>query len=304
MLFYLALAIVSSTLLAIGLLLMKSRAGSLPAAIGAGILRGALAWLRDPVWVAGLLLQLAGYALYVIAVAGSPVSMVAVMMQGGVALFVLFSVVFLGERARPREWAGIVAIVAGMILLSFSLASGAPQGAMNPRLLAILSVILIALVAALFMRRRLAEGGAAQAIGSGILFGLGGLFTKGMTDTFLAAGGAGFAMRTVADPWVWAAIAANLAGLVMIQNSFHQARAIITMPLSSALSNLVPIVGGMLAFGERLPQDPAAAAMRVAAFALTVVASVMLAAAEQPAPHSAGFVSPAATQVEPRSGRA
>ena len=47
-------------------------------------------------------------------------------------------------------------------------------------------------------------------------------------------------------------MAANLAGMVMLQNSFHQARGIITMPLSSALSNLVPIVGGMLAFGEGL----------------------------------------------------
>jgi len=287
MLYYLALAIVSSTLLAIGLLVMKSRAGSLPTAIGAGILHGACAWLRDPVWVAGLLLQLVGYALYVIAVAGSPVSMLAVMMQGGIALFVLFSVVFLGERARPREWAGIAAILAGMVLLSFSLASGEPQGPMNRGLMALVAAILIALVVALFTNRRLAENGAAQAIGSGILFGLASLFTKGMTDTFLDGSGAGVAMRIIANPWVYAAAATNLAGLVMIQNSFHQARAIITMPLSSALSNLVPIAGGMLVFGESLPQDPVAAAMRIAAFALTVFASVMLAAAEQLEPISA-----------------
>ena len=72
--------------------------------------------------------------------------------------------------------------------------------------------------------------------------------------------------------------------MVMLQNSFHQARGIITMPLSGALSNLVPIVGGMLAFGERLPNDPIAAAMRVAAFVLTIAASTALAASEEARP--------------------
>ena len=76
-------------------------------------------------------------------------------------------------------------------------------------------------------------------------------------------------------------LAANLAGMVMLQNSFHQARGIITMPLSGALSNLVPIAGGMLAFGERLPSDPLAATMRVAAFILTIAASTTLAVSEE-----------------------
>ena len=47
--------------------------------------------------------QIAGWVFYVIAVSQAPVSMVAVMMQGGIALFVIFSVVVLGERARPRN---------------------------------------------------------------------------------------------------------------------------------------------------------------------------------------------------------
>ena len=76
-------------------------------------------------------------------------------------------------------------------------------------------------------------------------------------------------------------LAANIGGMVMLQNSFHQARGIITMPLSGALSNLVPIIGGMLAFGERLPSDPKAATMRVAAFVLTIAASTTLAISEE-----------------------
>ena len=283
MLLYLVLAVLASTLMALGLLMMKSRAALLPEASGSNIIRSVLTWFRDPMWLGGVGVQTVGWGLFVTAVSQAPVSMVAVMMQGGIALFVIFSVVVLGERARPAEWAGIVAIVLGMILLAMSLSAGASQGAMSDRVLVGLTATLAIVAGVSFTRARLARGGIAQAIGSGIAFGLASLYTKAMTDAF-EAGGAGLALRMATDPWVYAMIGANFAGMVMLQNSFHQARGIITMPLSSALSNLVPILGGMIAFGERLPSDPIAAAMRVAAFILTIAASTTLAASEEAKP--------------------
>ena len=283
MLLYLLLAVAASTLLAIGLLMMKSRAAFLPAASGFGIARSVLTWIRDPVWFGGMLVQMSGWALYVTAVSHAPVSMVAVMMQGGIALFVVCSAVFFGERARPVEWAGIVAIVVGMILLSVSLSAGTSQGEVDNRRVIVLSIVLGLVATAAFMRRDLALSGVAQAIGSGIAFGLAGLYTKAMTDS-IANGSGEMAIRIIANPWVYATIAANLAGMIMLQNSFHQARAIITMPLSSALSNLVPIAGGVLAFGESLPKDSTAAMMRIAAFILTIAASTMLATSQETIP--------------------
>jgi hypothetical protein len=72
--------------------------------------------------------------------------------------------------------------------------------------------------------------------------------------------------------------------MIGLQNSFYGARGIIAMPLSSALSNIVPIAGGVIVFGERLPADPGAATMRVAAFILTVVGSALLASAKEEVP--------------------
>ena len=280
MIVYLVLAVLASTLMALGLLVMKSRAGALPEARGTQIVGAVRSWIRDPTWSAGMGLQIAGWVLYVIAVSQAPVSMVAVMMQGGIALFVIFSVVVHGERARPAEWAGIAAIGIGMILLSISLSAGAAQGAGNARVVIGLAVVLAAAAALPFANSRLARSGIAQAIGSGIAFGLAGLFTKAMTDVFEAST-AGVATGILANPWIPAMVAANLTGMVMLQNSFHHSRGIITMPLSSALSNLVPIAGGMVAFGEHLPGDPIAAAMRIAAFLLTIAASAGLAIAEE-----------------------
>src|ERR1700730_4876722 len=93
----LALGIVASVLLALGLVMMKSRGMALPAAEGRFPWRAFGRWLRDPIWLGGLGVQLIGYALYVVALTGSPVSMLAVMMQAGIAVFVLFTVIFLHE---------------------------------------------------------------------------------------------------------------------------------------------------------------------------------------------------------------
>ena len=284
MILYLSLAMVSSALLAFGLLMMKSRSDDLPVAAGANIVSAIVAWIRDPMWIGGLGVQTAGWALYVIAVSRAPVSMVAVMMQGGIALFVVASVVILGERARPREWTGIGAIVFGMIMLTLSLPAGQTEGVLKLSTLVALSAILLALGLLPAGVARLKRSGAAAAIFSGVVFGLGGLFTKAMTDNFLGDDAGSVALRIATNPYVYGVIAANIAGIVTLQNSFHSARGIIAMPLSSALSNVVPIAGGMLAFGEHLPADRGAAAMRIGAFILTIAAGALLAGAREQSP--------------------
>jgi uncharacterized membrane protein len=274
---YLCIAILASMLMAMGLLMMKSRSTHLPMAAGASALASVVAWIRDPVWIGGLGLQTIGWACYVLAVSRAPVSIVAVMMQGGIALFVIASVAILGERANPREWVGIGAIVFGMLMLTLSLRGGEIEGAFAPGSLIAFTVLLTVAGLAPMAVARLNASGAAAAILSGVAFGLGGLFTKAMTDQFTAGAAASLALRIVSNPYVYGLIVANIIGIVMLQNSFHSARAIIAMPLSGALSNIVPILGGMIVFGERLPAGSIASTMRVAAFILTVTAGALLA---------------------------
>jgi uncharacterized membrane protein len=288
---YLSLAIVASALMALGLLMMKTRSAHLPMAAGANVIGAIAAWLRDPMWIGGLGVQTAGWICYVIAVSRAPVSMVAVMGQGGIALFVVASVVVLGERASPREWAGIAAIVFGMLMLTLSLNGGETEGALEPATLLIFTVLLTLAGLAPMAVARLNASGTAAAIFSGVAFGLGALFTKAMTLEF---GGdtAALALRLVSNPYVYGVVVANIVGIVMLQNSFHSARAIIAMPLSGALSNIVPIVGGIVVFGERLPAGSTAATMRVGAFVLTIAAGALLAGAREQSPAEPVVVAP------------
>ncbi len=277
----LGLGLAASVLLALGLLMMKSRAEALPIASGRGAARAVLAWIRDPVWAGGLAIETAGYVLYVVALAGAPVSIIAVVMQGGIALFVVFAVLFLGERARLWEWLGIGAFVAAALMLADSLGAGAAEGALHAGALAGASVIAAGAAMAPLGARRLRQSGAGFAIASGIAFGMGSLYTKALADAL--SGGAGLttlAGALLLHPYAYLIVAANVAGLVMLQNSFALGRGIIAMPLSSAFSNVIPIIGGIAAFGERLPADSFGAAMRVGAFALTILAGIALAAGD------------------------
>lgn len=275
---YLGLGMFASLLLASGLLAMKTRAAHLPAARGRAIFPAVITWIRDPVWSAGLGVQVIGYAIYIVALSKAPVSLVAVTMQAGIALFVVFAVLFLHERASAREWTGIGGIAGATLMLALSLEGGAPQGRAAPQALYLLSAIAIlaAIVPAAFARVR--GSGAATAIASGVAFGLGSVYTKALADGIFGAADTPMVARILADQWLYCTIAANMAGLVLLQNSFHTARGIVAMPLSSAISNVVPIAGGMAVFGESLPSDPVAATLRIAAFALTIGSSGLLAA--------------------------
>jgi drug/metabolite transporter (DMT)-like permease len=280
---YLCLGLVASVLLASGLLMMKSRSAMLPRARAGKMLRAILIWIRDPVWSAGLGVQALGYALYIVALSDAPVSLVAVMMQAGIGLFVVSAVLFLHERASAREWAGIGGIAAATIMLALSLEGGAIQGHATTYALYSLTAISIVFAAGPHAVAGLRRSGAATAIASGVAFGLGSIFTKALADGFIAQTGIAVVVRVFGDPWLYCASAANVAGLILLQNSFHTARGIIAMPLSSAISNVVPIVGGMAAFGEALPADPTAALLRIGAFALTIACSGLLATGEREA---------------------
>ena len=147
--------------------------------------------------------------------------------------------------------------------------------------LATASMAAAAITLVLLVARGLRRSGAATAIASGIALGFASLYTKPLADRLAGAPDlAVLATALLASPYTYLAIVANVAGLVMLQNSFAMGRGIIAMPLSSAISNVIPIVGGIAVFGERLPSEPFAAAMRAGAFALTIAASAALAAGD------------------------
>jgi drug/metabolite transporter (DMT)-like permease len=201
--------------------------------------------------------------------------MLAVMMQGGIAVFVVFAAIFLHERASLREWTGIVGVLVAMLLLVTSI--NGQDSSTHPSLSAVRLLSAMAIIAASlpFLNARLRKQGLAAAFASGIAFGLGSLYAKIITLLIIEAKTT-LAFALLANPWLYFTIAANIVGLVLLQNSFHRARGIIAMPISSACSNLIPIIGGVVAFGETLPVEKFFATLRITAYVLTIISSGLL----------------------------
>jgi uncharacterized membrane protein len=100
---------------------------------------------------------------------------------------------------------------------------------------------------------------------AGLLFGVGDLATKG------AVGGNG--------PLFIPLLAVCTAlGFVALQLAFQRGRVLETAGLSTLVNNMIPIVGGLFLFHEKLPGGLAGAA-RLASFAAVVAGAVLLARA-------------------------
>jgi uncharacterized membrane protein len=287
-----AQAILASVALTVGLYFMKREAERLPSLGGGWRLAVWLAFIRNRWWALGLVLQIAGFALYLAALSVAPLSIVHTAMNGGIALFVLLAVFGLGERVRPAEWLGVSVITVSLIVLSISLsaapsASGVAHGIV-PFSLALLLLSVLAVVIDPAPRRAIG-----LSVASGLLLGLGSVYAKGLAD-------APSLLEAVKSAYLPLTVVANLAGFMLMQGAFQAGRGVVVMPLFSALSNLVPIIGGLVVFDESLPSHGAAAVLRPLAFALAIAGAGLLAGfGERPATY-AGTPAPQAEEISSR----
>jgi len=277
------LAFTAAVCIDIGLVLLKVR-GDVVASRVIGRLPSLVAgYFRDPLWLLGLFFQPLGYGLYLWALEMAPLNIVQTTMSAGVVIFVVFAVCFLGERPTRLEWGAIGAVVVGMILLGISLSSDSEsrQSPLDPRVVFWLSLILIGLSAvawfAMATPRRPNRRGMALGVVSGLLLGLASIYARGLAIHLAESPpGQQLLRHAVTTPYAPLTLCANMAGFFLLLGAFRGERASIVVALSATLSNVVPILGAMLALGERLPADPRLATSRLLAFSLTLGGAALL----------------------------
>lgn len=82
--------------------------------------------------------------------------------------------------------------------------------------------------------------------------------------------------HAVITPYATLTLFANMVGFFLLLGTFRGGRAPIVVALSATLSNVVPIVSGMIALGEQLPSDLRLAVSRLMAFSLTLGGAALL----------------------------
>lgn len=262
----LLLALLSTAALSVGFYSQHAAAGGLPALTLRHPVASLAALFTSRRWVTGFVLGLAGWGLYIAALGLAPLSLVQATAAGGVGLLALL-VQLGGVRLATRERVAVVVSVASLALLGLSLSAGSAHAAQVSAIVPLVWVLasLAAAGVAAFGAARVLRPGAGLALASGLLYGAGDVATKAAVS----------GLRPV---YLFALLLPASHGLafVCLQLAFQRGSAMATAGLSSLLTNLLPIVAGLAAFGERMPGG-AAGVMRGLGFVGAVVGAALLA---------------------------
>jgi hypothetical protein len=258
----LALSLASAVALNWGWVAQHGAAASLPKLELRHPLRALRLLFGNRPWLVGFAIGLAGWALYVIALALAPLSLVQAVSAGGIALIAAFA--RRRGAALSRTHGGAVALsVLGLLLLALTLRSHT-SGVAHPRVDALTVWLACSAVAAAALVPAPLAAGASLGAGAGVLYAAGDVATKAVV------GGGLWVVLVVA------VLAAHGAAFVLLQFAFQRGSALVSAGMSTLLTNALPIVAGIALFHERLPGG-ALGGLRVAAFALVVVAAALLA---------------------------
>lgn len=217
---------------------------------------------RFAMWLLGTGGIVASTFLLFTACAYGPVTLAAALSGTGLVALAIFATVVLGERPSPAELAGIAAIVAGTALTGYfqpASATVADSGvAVQPILvgrLATFSAITIggSIVGLLYaVYSGSSHAGVVLGSVSGYCGGISVLFQKGAMlhcacdDLFADV------PAVLRNPFFYPFVVFGVLDFVTTQIALKRARAVTVVPCYQSFYMLVPIVGGMIGYGERL----------------------------------------------------
>lgn len=231
-------------------------------------------------WLEAQGMMFLGTFLHSLALIFGPLSVVAPIHTAGVVFLAILAIVKLGERAALVDWLGIGATILGLVFLTVSLTSTRKGvSSYNPILSWFFIILLYATAGACFynaLRKKGEKGPVLIAIGVGVLLGLNDILEK----LFWPDAGSRLwnngMLSVFGSPYLWMIIAIALGTLFIGQVSLQRGKAIVIVPVTNSLSNLVPILVGLMAFGEPFPSGANMIFLRLASIVLIVGGAIIL----------------------------
>jgi hypothetical protein len=254
---------------------------------------------RRPVWSArqlfssrlfaiGMLVACGSWIFHIGAMAMAPLSVVQVVLAGGIVLLAIMAERAYGACVGTRQWAGLGMTALGLVLLGISLPAvhGAHSRFSVPGMIAF-ETILIGIGTLLIIGPRIGAphhhhgvmlGGAA-----GILFGVSDVAIKALTGIIGAHGVMG-----LASPWLLVTVIASIVAFFASAKGLQDGQAVPVIAVTSTAANVSGIVGGLVVFGDPFPSSTVGIAFQALAFLLVIVAAWFT-----PAPARAAGLAPA-----------
>ena len=281
------LALLTTSAFNTGLILEKRALGRMAALDLRRVPHLIASLLADPAWLAGFALMLTGLACQVIVLTFEPVSVVQPVLASGVALVLVLSRLVLRERLGAAESWCVAAMAASVVLLALSAdgtraETGHYASAAWMAAVIVPSVLLGLLVAASPLRagpgrHRAPATGICFGLGTGLLYGVASLATKGLAGVLTGQHGiASTVTGIVTSPYLYLLAGCSAAAMLLYQTALQACRASILVPVSSVTSSVYFVLAGTWLFHEHQPASPVKLGLRLAGIAMAGLVLVVL----------------------------
>jgi drug/metabolite transporter (DMT)-like permease len=224
----------------------------------------------------GMLIAAGAWVFHVAALAIAPMSLVQVVLAGGVVLLAIMAERVFGLVIGRRQWAGLAMTAFGLMLLGVTLpaAHGANSRFSVPGMIAF-ETGLIAVGTLLIMGPRIGapreHHGFMLGAAAGILFGVSDVAIKAISGMVGAHGVLG-----LVSPWTLMTIAASIAAFYASAKGLQDGQAVPVIAVTGTAANVAGIVGGIIVFGDPFGGSALSLVIECAAFAMVLVAAWLM----------------------------
>jgi drug/metabolite transporter (DMT)-like permease len=234
----------------------------------------AVGLFRSKWFTIGMLVALVAWIFHVAALALAPLSIVQAIIAGGLVFLTVLAERWFGFSVGTRQWAGVGLTALGLVLLAITLPhnGGAHASYSMAGMIAFESALLV-LGTFLVLSKKLGSHehhGVMLGTAAGILFGVSDVAIKALTGSVGDAGAAG-----LLSPWLLTCVLASVIAFYASARGLQKGDAVPVITLTSAAANVSAISGGILVFGDPMPNDPFGIVLQSFAFVLVIVAAAL-----------------------------
>jgi len=263
----LVFAIASTTLTNVAYVRERNAAASLPRLSMLRPVQSLGLLLGNRRWLSGFAMEATGFALYAAALALASLAVVQSVTSGGIGVLAYVSARVTGRKLGKRRLVGVSLSICGLAALAGSLANTAGQGGTGSTgaILAWLGTTAVLALVALSIGRRAGRPDVAAGIAGGLLFSIGDISTKLVTQ-----GGARSAFLVTL-------ILGYGLGTSLLQLGYQRGGALTVAGIATLLTDALPIAAGTIVLNEPVPSG-FLGVLRVLAFATVTAGAILLVA--------------------------
>jgi drug/metabolite transporter (DMT)-like permease len=239
-------------------------------------LRSARGLFAIPWFAAGMLVAVAAWILHVAAMTFAPLTVVQVVLAGGIVLVGVMADRMFGFAVNRRQWIGLALTALG--LAAFAATAPGMHGAhtsFSPSAMIVFETALCGLGAVLIVGPSAGaprqHHGTMLGAAAGILFGVSDVSIKALTGIVGAHGVLG-----LLSPWFAVTLLASIVAFYASAKSLQDGDAVPVIAITSATANISAIAGGVLVFGDPLPSGVIGLAVQAVGVLLVILAAALM----------------------------